>query len=314
VTASGTGEGVSYVVPVYNKAPYLPRVLAQIARQQGDFRRQYVFIDDGSTDGSLALLREMTRGWENCTIESQANAGSAAATNRGIALARESFVKFVDADDLLGDHATAMLLTSLRDTDACLAYGEAVRYAEGDTLDLQFHAADPPVARLEAPLRAAIRNAMFNPSQFLARTEAVTSVGGCDERVVHSQEYGLTLRLARRWPFLQVKAPVAWLPRESPGRLSTNEGRQLQRVTQALALFLADHPDLPADVRRYACIRAAGRAYKYARRRGGEGLLGAWLWRELAARVGLVRDAPAFVEACCRAFRTAEAAPPGGTV
>jgi glycosyltransferase involved in cell wall biosynthesis len=302
---------VSYVVPVYNKARHLPRVLAQIARQQGDFRRQYVFVDDGSTDGSLDILRAHTRGWENLVIESQANAGSAAATNRGIALARESFVKFVDADDLIGDHATAMLLKSLRDSDACLTYGEAVRYAEEETLDLRFHAEAPPVTRLEAPLRAAIRNSMFNPTQFLARTEAVKAVGGCDERVVYSQEYGLTLRLARRWPFLRLGAPVAWLPQESPGRLSTNEGRQLQRVTHLLALFLADSPDLPAGVRRYACVRAAGRAYKFARRRGGEGALGAWFWRHLAARLGLVRDAPAFVEACCQAFRAAEGAPPG---
>lgn len=313
VTVSGNGVGVSFVVPVYDKARHLPRVLAQIARQQGDFRRQYVFVDDGSTDGSLEILRAHTQGWDDLTIECQPNAGSAAATNRGIALARESFIKFVDADDLLGDHATAMLLSALRDSDACLAYGEAVRYAEDDSLDLQFHREDPPVARLDAPLRAAIRNSMFNPSQFLARTEAVKAVGGCDERVVFSQEYGLTLRLARQWPFLEMRAPVAWLPQESPGRLSANEGRQLQRVTRSLALFLADNPDLPADMRRHACARAAGRAYKFARRRAGEGAFGKWFWRNLAAQLGLVRDAPAFVADCCDAFRSAEAVPPGGT-
>lgn len=311
MTASGNGVGVSFVVPVYNKARHLPRVLAQIARQQGDFRRQYVFVDDGSTDASLEVLRAQTGEWENLTIERQANAGSAAATNRGIAIAREPFIKFVDADDLLGDHATAMLLAALRDSDACLAYGDAVRYAEDDVLDLQVRAEKPPVARLAAPLRAAIRNSMFNPSQFLARTEAVKSVGGCDERVVFSQEYGLTLKLARRWPFLHIRAPVAWLPRESPGRLSSNEGRQLQRVTRSLALFLADHPDLPADLRRYACARAAGRAYKYARRRGGEGVFGQWFWRHFTAQLGLVKDAPGFVDGCCDAFRSAEALPPG---
>lgn len=313
MTASGSGEGVSFVVPVYNKARHLPRVLEQIARQRGDFRRQYVFVDDGSTDGSLAILRDATRGWQNLVIESQPNAGSAAATNRGVALAREPFIKFVDADDLIGDHATAILLAALRDSDACLAYGEAVRYAEDDPLDLQIDTKAPPVVRLEAPLKAAIRNSMFNPTQFLARTDAVTAVGGCDERVVHSQEYGLTLRLARRCPFLRVDAPVAWLPREAPGRLSTNEGRQLQRVTRALALFLADNPDLAPGLKRYACARAAGRAYKFARRRGGEGVLGRWFWRNLAAQLGLVRDAPAFVEACCMAFRPAEGAPPGAT-
>lgn len=309
----GHGVGVSFVVPVYDKAPHLPRVLAQLARQQGDFRRQYIFIDDGSTDGSLDVLRDGTRGWDGLTIESQPNAGSAAATNRGIALAREPFLKFVDADDLLGDHATAMLLRALGDSDACLVWGDAVRYASVDALDLQFHGENPPVARLDAPLRAAIRNAMFNPTQILARTDAVKAVGGCDERVVHSQEYGLTLRLARRWPFLHLRAPVAWLPQEAPGRLSTNEGRQLQRVTRALAFFLADNPDLPADLRRYACVRAAGRAYNYARRRGGEGRFGRWLWRHLAAQLSLVTDAPEFIAECCDAFRSAEGAPPGGT-
>jgi hypothetical protein len=313
VTAGGSLPGVSFVVPVYNKAPHLPRVLEQIARQQGDFPRQYVFVDDGSTDDSLDILREQTRGWENLVIETQANAGSAAATNRGIALASEPCIKFVDADDLLGDHATAMLLRALGDSDACLVYGRAVRYGPDDVLDLDFRAADLPISRIDAPLRDAIRNSMFNPTQFLVRTEAVKAVGGCDERVVFSQEYGLTLRLARRWPFLFLDGPVAWLPEEAPGRLSTNEGRQLQRVTRALALFLADHPDLPPDIRRFACRRSAGRAYKFARRRGGEGRFGRWFWRHLAAQLGLVGDAAAFVETCCDAFRPAEAAAPGET-
>jgi len=311
VTANRSDTGVSFVVPVYNKAPHLPRVIEQIARQQGDFRKQYVFIDDGSTDGSLDVLRTQTQGWDNIVIETQANAGSAAATNRGIALATEPFIKFVDADDLIGDHATAMLLDALKDSDACLAYGRAVRYAEGEALDLSVKAARPAITRIDAPLWPAIRNSMFNPSQFLARTDAIREVGGCDERVVFSQEYGLTLRLARLWPFLFLNLPVAWLPLEAPGRLSTNEGRQLQRVTRSLALFLADHPDLPASVKRFACRRAAGRSYKFVRRRAGEGTFGPWFWRNLMAQLGLVGDAAQFVERCETAFRTAETAAPG---
>ena len=309
--AGHTDTGVSFVVPVYNKAEHLPRVLAQIHRQTGDFRRQFVFVDDGSTDGSFDIVRRETEGWENLVIERQANAGSANATNRGIAAATEDFIKFVDADDLIGDHATAMLLGALRESDACLAYGRAVRYAATDELDLSFSSERPMIERIDAPLRPAIRNSMFNPSQFLARTEAVKAVGGCDERIVFSQEYGLTLRLAARWSFLRADVPVAWIPEEAPGRLSTNEGRQLQRVTRALANFLAEHPDLPADIKRFACRRSAGRAYKFARRRGGEATFGRWFWRNLAAQLGLVGDAAAFVEDCCSAFRTAERVSPG---
>ncbi len=78
-----TSPGVSFVVPVYNKAPYLKDVLAAIRDQVGDFEREYIFIDDGSTDGSIELIQELTLNWANVIIHRQENHGSAHATNRG---------------------------------------------------------------------------------------------------------------------------------------------------------------------------------------------------------------------------------------
>ena len=105
--------GVSFVVPVYDKAPYLPGVLERLAAQRGDFDREYIFVDDGSTDGSLAILKERTAGWPDTSIVEQANHGVAHATNRGLERARMPFVKFCDADDLLVDGATQALLDAL---------------------------------------------------------------------------------------------------------------------------------------------------------------------------------------------------------
>ena len=105
--------GVSFVVPVYNKAPYLPGVLDRLAAQRGDFDREYIFIDDGSTDGSRATLKERTADWPDTTIVEQANHGVAHATNRGIERARMPFIKFCDADDLLVHGATQALLDAL---------------------------------------------------------------------------------------------------------------------------------------------------------------------------------------------------------
>ena len=105
--------GVSFVVPVYDKAPYLPGVLERLAAQRGDFDREYVFVDDGSTDGSLAILKGRTAGWPDTSIVEQANHGVAHATNRGLERARMPFVKFCDADDLLVDGATQALLAAL---------------------------------------------------------------------------------------------------------------------------------------------------------------------------------------------------------
>ena len=54
------------------------------------------------------------------------------------------------------------------------------------------------------PIKLAMRNSMFNPSQFLVRTDVCKKLGGCDERVIHSQEYSLTLRLSRLGNFIKL--------------------------------------------------------------------------------------------------------------
>ncbi len=299
-------SGVSFIIPVYNKAEHLPSVIQQIKLQKGDFQKQYVFLDDGSTDNSLDIVRSKTADWENVIINTQPNSGSAAATNAAIRSANQPYLKFVDADDLLTEHATIVLLNALRASDACLIFGGARQFVSTCQLNLQGPSKNASIDRIDAPLMMALKNSLFNPSQFLVRTNAVRAVGGCDERVIHSQEYGLTLRLARRWPFLRLNDVVTWLPTHSEGRLSTNEGRQLQRVTKAVAHFLQDNPNLPFSIKSFACKRLAGRSLKYVRRRGAGTGVSRWYLRCLAAQLNLVKDHAGFAAECVSAFEDAE--------
>jgi glycosyltransferase involved in cell wall biosynthesis len=305
--------GVSFIVPIYNKAPYLEGVLAAIRAQRGDFPREYVFVDDGSSDGSLALVRRLTAGWPDTVIEAQSNHGSAHATNRAVALATQPYLKFVDADDLLAHDATDRLLRALHGRGACLVYGGAEDFTADAPPDLAAPLPEaPPVGRLRAPLELALKNSLFNPSQFLARTEAVRAVGGCDEAIVFSQEYSLTLRLAAKWDFLKLDATVAYLPRAAPGRLSDDQARQLKRVTVACASFLRDNPDTPAPLARFACRRAAGRAWKFARRHGRARIGSAWYWRNLRGLLGLTGSPADFIDECAAVYDRAYDRAPAG--
>lgn len=301
-------RGVSFVVPVYNKADWLEPVIARIAAQRGDFERQYVFVDDGSTDGSLEIVERATRGWDNLVIERQANAGSAAATNRGIALASLDYVKFVDADDLLHADATRCLLDALEgDPAACLAFGRSRSFRDMDALDLETDLGAPAVSRLTRPLKDAIYRSLFNPTQFLARTEALRAVGGCDERLVFSQEYALTMRLARRWDFLRLDADIAFLPETVGSRLSHNEGRQLQRVTRAVQYFLEDYPDTPWLLRQQVARRIAYRSWKYHRRANGAFWASSPIfWRQARAWLPILGGHARFIARCSDVFDTAD--------
>lgn len=303
-----SAAGVSFAVPVYNKADWLPAVIDRIAAQRGDFDRQFVFVDDGSTDNSLEIVREKTKGWPNLVIEQQANAGSAAATNRCLALCDREFVKFVDADDLLHADATQVLLAALQgDETVCVAFGRSQRFASVDELDLDGTLAVPTPERLEKPLKQAMRRALFNPTQFLGRREALVAVGGCDERVVFSQEYALTMRLARRWDFLKLDVPLAFLPEEVGSRLSNNEGRQLQRVTKAVQLFLEDYPDTSWFLKQQVARRIAYRAWKYHRRLNGAGwVFSPVFWRQARAWLPILGGHANFIENCGAVFETAD--------
>lgn len=306
VTNSQTSSGVSFVIPVYNKANHLPGVLRQIKNQRGNFSKQYVFLDDGSTDDSLNIIRAETANWNNTVIKTQSNKGSAAATNAAIKLATQRYIKFVDADDLLTENATKVLLNNLKKSDACLIFGEQQSFFSASELELCGPSEHTTVEVINQPLRLALRNSLFNPSQCLVRTDAIRKVGGCDEAVIHSQEYGLTLRLAKRWQFLRLNDTVVYLPEKSYGRLSTNEGRQLQRVTLSVAHFLNENPDVSSSIKRYACRRVAGRALKYVKRRGEKVDISRWYFRYLAAKLNLIKDHALFAAECVSAFKVAE--------
>ena len=61
-------SSVSFVIPVYNKSSYLDHVVKSLKNQIGDFQKEYIFIDDGSTDQSYTKLSKLTKNLKNCKI------------------------------------------------------------------------------------------------------------------------------------------------------------------------------------------------------------------------------------------------------
>lgn len=89
---------VSILVPVYNAAPYLRDCVSSLTNQTyADL--QIVMIDDGSVDGSLAIMQELANEDSRIEIFSQPNCGVATTRNRLLDKARGEFVLFVDSDD-----------------------------------------------------------------------------------------------------------------------------------------------------------------------------------------------------------------------
>lgn len=93
---------LSFVLPAYNVAPYLPACLDSIFAlplPAADY--EVIAVDDGSTDATPEVLGRYAARHANLTCLHQPNRGLSAARNRALQAVRGEYVCFVDGDDLL---------------------------------------------------------------------------------------------------------------------------------------------------------------------------------------------------------------------
>ena len=114
---------VSVIVPVYNAEEFLARSVGSIQQQiWGDL--EIVLVDDGSSDGSLALCQRMAEEDFRIKVIHRENGGAAAARNAGVRAATSDLICFVDADDYIEPDMTKWLLIAYRNAVASGAHHE----------------------------------------------------------------------------------------------------------------------------------------------------------------------------------------------
>ncbi len=102
---------LSIIVPCYNVENHIIRCLNSLVNQNlnpEDF--EIIVIDDGSSDNSIALVKEFIIKNENTVLYIQENKGLGAVRNRGIKLAKGDYIYFIDSDDYLANNTMSIIL------------------------------------------------------------------------------------------------------------------------------------------------------------------------------------------------------------
>ncbi|MEP6898410.1 MAG: glycosyltransferase family 2 protein [Rhodanobacter sp.] len=125
---------VSVVMPAHNAEQLITRPIESVLAQS--YRRlELIVIDDASRDGTLALVESLARGDERIRIvRLSPNGGVAAARNAGLAVARGSYIAFLDSDDWWHPRKLELQLALMQSSGARVSFTAYDRVAEDGTL------------------------------------------------------------------------------------------------------------------------------------------------------------------------------------
>ncbi|MFF3246838.1 glycosyltransferase [Streptomyces sp. NPDC002870] len=156
-----TSPDVTVITAVYNTGRYLTECLNSLVGQSiGLDRLEIVAVDDGSTDGSGAVLDRFAKKYpDTIKVIHQANSGGPATpSNRGLEAATGRFVFFIGSDDHLGKDALKRMVACADEQDSDIVIGKMVgkngRYAH----QALFKKSDPDVDLFDSALPFTMAN------------------------------------------------------------------------------------------------------------------------------------------------------------
>ena len=198
---------IGVVIPAFNAEQWIGDAIASVLAQT---HRDWwlVVVDDGSTDGTSEVVSRFSD--SRIRLVRQANAGVAAARNRGICNASEA-VLFLDADDTLAPDAMSRLGRSLAAAPGAVASVGAYAYTHCRRSRM------PPSGELLE--RLLVGNLFANCGHLLIRREALNAAGGFRAELAFGEDWEFCIRLAMCGPFAAIpdRSPVLFVRQHNGG-------------------------------------------------------------------------------------------------
>ncbi len=236
---------VSVLMPCYNAAATLEDALESLSSQtHPDF--EVVAVDDGSTDGTLAILQSWAGRDQRFRVLALPHGGVIAASNAGLAACRAPYVARMDADDRSHPERLARQAAYLDDNPEVAVVGCLVEGFPRETLregyEIYIQWLNSLVSDEEIRREMFVESPLANPSAMFRR-EWVEKVGGYNQERGWPEDYDLWLRLyMARARFGKVpEVLLEW--RDHPNRLTRTDGRySVENFIRAKAYYLARGP------------------------------------------------------------------------
>ncbi|RAH98996.1 glycosyl transferase [Acuticoccus sediminis] len=226
---------VSIVLPVFNAHPYIDAALRSL-RNQTHRELEIIAIDDGSTDGSPAILRRHAAEDPRIVLVSRENRGLVATLNEGLGRATGRYVARMDADDIAYPHRIERQLAAFAARPGLGICGSGFDTIRRDRLR-QRHL-DPMFRRCDLGILSLFFTVFIHPTVMFDRAVAGSALA-YDPAYPHAEDFDLFRRLTGQVPALMIEESlIAYRLHE--GSVSQRHKTEMRRthvriVTETLA-------------------------------------------------------------------------------
>jgi glycosyltransferase involved in cell wall biosynthesis len=180
---------VSILIPCYNAEQWIAETI-ESALNQTYPHKEIIVVDDGSTDGSLEIIKTFSH---RIRWETGSNRGGNIARNRLLELSTGEWLQYLDADDYLLPNKVenqVNFISTVPDADIIWSPG-ILEYYDGNT----FRREPGPVYQQRDPWSLLARWHLPQTGRVLWRKKAILDVGGWNVKQPCCQEHELYLRL-----------------------------------------------------------------------------------------------------------------------
>ncbi|MBR1649399.1 MAG: glycosyltransferase family 2 protein [Alphaproteobacteria bacterium] len=275
---------VSFVMTVYNKEYYLPSVLKALLNQTGLKNPEYIFVDDKSSDKSVAIIKEMTKGVKNVVIvENETNRGISARINQGIALARGKWCRMLDSDDIFPLDSTAKMLELALKLPADMVYGCFKKTGKAPQELENSHLEDFTYTYSANALMGVLKGRFTRMGQII-KTSVLKKSGGADERAF-IQDESIPLRAAiYANGIAKMSANVVLVPQEI-GNFSGNKIQLDHDRFMTYYWAIKDNTQLSEKNMHLMYMRALSAYWKFCKKTVKNPYFTAIFWRYLGCKI-----------------------------
>ncbi len=194
---------ISVVIPLYNKEKSITKSLKSVLSQSyDDF--EVVIVDDGSTDGSVAIVDAIND--SRIRLIRQENRGPSKARNIGVKNAMGEWILFIDADDEMLPGTIEYFSQKINVVkDVNMFLGEAVIY-NGST---EYLAKQYQEGYVSNPFKAHVYGRLFQCSGTTVYRKSIVEKYPFDERVRRYEDLQRIFKLYRKYRLYLCHQPVA---------------------------------------------------------------------------------------------------------